>query len=78
MMKMETNENRDIKTRIRNLIADYMQSEGCLFAEIPKDGSDSRKKLAELLDVPKYGDGSGYNFNKFATNPVRFKNDEVD
>lgn len=51
-------------TELRRAIADYMYSEGCSCCR----GSDHDKHaeiIAKLLKVPKYKDGSGYNFPKF-------------
>ena len=55
--------------KIRRLIADYMQSAGCSCCELGDKHARVEKQLAELLGVPKWEDGYGYNFNKFATKP---------
>lgn len=55
--------------KLRTAIADYMQSEGCGCCE----GANhliNKEVIAKLLRVPKYKDGSGYDFNRFATNPL--------
>ena len=52
------------KEKIREAVANYMQSEGCGCCT----GSEHSKNeiiLAELLDVPQYKDTSGYDFSKF-------------
>jgi len=54
----------EYKANIRRAIADYMYSEGCACCE-GKDHKDHAEKIAKLLDVPKYEDGSGYNFYQF-------------
>lgn len=58
---------KELIAKIRQAIANYMSSEGCSCCE----NSDSHKKhaeiLAKLLCVPKYKDGSGYNFGRFET-----------
>lgn len=55
---------------IRRALADYMQSEGCSCCQ-NKDKHDAAKEvLAKLLRVPKYSDGSGYDFNRFASEPI--------
>jgi hypothetical protein len=51
--------------KIRQAVADYMRSEGCSCCRDTKAHEASAAKLAELLDVPKYEDGSGYNFAPF-------------
>ncbi len=56
--------------QIRRLIADYMQSEGCSCCENYDVHKEVKQHLAILLKVPKYEDGSGYDFNKFATKPI--------
>ena len=58
----------EITKTIRKAVADYMQSEGCSCCSNIEEHGKAKKKLAKLLNVPKYDDGSGYNFNKFATN----------
>lgn len=52
---------------IRSALADYIASEGCGCCENKPKHEKAAKKLAKLLDVPAYGDGSGYNFYKFKT-----------
>lgn len=50
--------------KIRKAIANYMYSEGCDCCE--GSSHDSEKDiLAKMLNVPKYDDGSGYDFGKF-------------
>ena len=55
---------------IRRAVADYMRSEGCSCCQNTEKHDDARRMLAGLLDVPMYDDGSGYDFNKFASDPV--------
>lgn len=52
---------------IRAAVADYMQSEGCSCCRDNQGHEENAKKLAKLLKVPKYKDGSGYDFSKFRT-----------
>ena len=52
------------------MIADYIQSEGCSCCADEDGQKEAEKQLAKLLDVPKWKDGIGYNFNKFATKPT--------
>jgi hypothetical protein len=49
---------------IRRAVADYMRSEGCSCCR-GADHGEHEAKLGELLDVPKYADGSGYDFAQF-------------
>ena len=51
---------------IRQAVADYVFSEGCSCCE-GHDHDDHKAVLAKLLNVPKYDDGSGYDFFKFKT-----------
>jgi hypothetical protein len=51
---------------IRQALADYKEEEGCGCCQ----GNDYRKHeetLATLLAVPRYKDGSGYDFRQFRT-----------
>lgn len=57
---------RMFRKAVRQAVADYIQSEGCGCCESYRH-SDHKAKLAKLLRVPKYHDGSGYNFPKFKT-----------
>lgn len=50
---------------IRQAIADYMQSEGCSCCQSIEEHKINRARLAELLNVPMYDDGSGYDFRRF-------------
>lgn len=56
---------------IRRAVADYMRSEGCSCCRNQEKHEDAQRRLAGLLDVPMYDDGSGYDFNRFATDPVK-------
>ena len=53
--------------QIREAVADYMNTEGCSCCRNNDGHSETKERLAKLLRVPKYSDGSGYNFNKFAS-----------
>ena len=55
---------------IRNAVADYMRSEGCSCCRNIDKHEENEERLAKLLDVEQYSDGSGYNFNKYSTNPI--------
>ena len=50
--------------KIRTALADYMVSEGCSCCEGESHGDD-KEKLAKMLAVPQYDDGSGYDFYQF-------------
>lgn len=65
-MKRNTTNSKLLKD-IRKAVADYMSSEGCGCCSNRDKHEKHEKILAELLNVPKYNDDSGYNFNKFRT-----------
>lgn len=50
---------------IRQAVADYMGSEGCTCCRDIEAHERHAAALAKLLRVPKYADGSGYDFRRF-------------
>lgn len=52
--------------KIREAVANYIRTEGCSCCE-SEEHPELREKIAELLHVTKYEDGSGYNFNQYAS-----------
>ena len=50
---------------LRKAVADYMSSEGCSCCQDVDAHKEHEKRLAELLSIPPYDDGSGYNFPLF-------------
>lgn len=54
---------------VRQAIADYMQSEGCTCCRDIEAHEKHSARLGKLLRVPKYSDGSGYDFRKFVSKP---------
>ncbi len=50
---------------IRQAIADYVASEGCDCCQNKDAHKAAAAKIAKLLRVPKYKDGSGFDFSKF-------------
>jgi len=54
------------KKEIRELVANFIMSEGCGCCAGDSHELDE-SKLAKALDVPQYNDGSGYNFGLFKT-----------
>lgn len=58
-------ELENFKVECRKAVADYMASEGCSCCRDTVAHPIHSRRLAELLDVPKYGDDSGYNFVLF-------------
>ena len=53
---------------IRQAVADYMYSEGCSCCRDSDAHEEHKKKLAELLNVKPYEDGSSYDFSVYRTN----------
>lgn len=55
------------KKELRNAIADYMRAEGCSCCRAIEPHAEAAARIAKLLNVPKYKDGSGYDFYKFVS-----------
>ena len=55
-------------SEIREMIANYMRSEGCSCCRGDRH-AHNKNALAMALCVPKFDDDSGYDFDKFATKP---------
>jgi len=51
----------------REALANYMSSEGCDCCSNRDAHDEHRAILAKMLGVPKYPDGSGYDFDRFLT-----------
>lgn len=49
---------------VRQAVADYMYSEGCSCCR-GKSHDEDAARLAKLLKVKKYSDGSGYDFYRY-------------
>jgi hypothetical protein len=58
---------------LRRAVADYMASEGCSCCRDNQAHDRHTAELARLLNVPKYEDGSGYNFAHFKSEPTDAK-----
>ena len=57
----------ELRKNLRNAIADYMRSEGCSCCQNVDAHKEHKERLAKLLGVKKYSDGSGYDFSKYET-----------
>lgn len=55
------------KKKMREAIANYMQSEGCSCCRDCEAHAENTEAIAKLLNVKKYDDGSGYDFGKYRT-----------
>jgi len=67
---MENRKNIELnkfKIAVRQALADYISSEGCSCCQNIDKHNEAQAKLAELLNVPPYGDESGYDFVRFKT-----------
>ena len=54
---------------VREALADYISSEGCGCCQNRQKHDEAEARLAKFLHVPKYSDGSGYEFIKFQSAP---------
>lgn len=61
------NEINKLKKQLRQLVANYMASEGCSCCQNRDGHTEDKEALAKLLNVKKYSDGSGYDFKKHKT-----------
>jgi len=52
---------------VRDALADYIVSEGCSCCRNEEAHTEAKAKLARLLEVPAYKDGSGWDFYKFGS-----------
>lgn len=64
---MKNKELAEFKKKIRTALADYMSSEGCSCCGDYSAHKEHANQLGKLLGVPKYSDGSGYDFSKYKT-----------
>lgn len=58
-------ELRELRRKLRTAVGDYMYSEGCDCCCNTDAHAEHKVVLAKLLNVPKYADGSGYDFYKY-------------
>lgn len=54
-----------------------MVSEGCSCCRNEEKHEKAARRLGKLLNVPKYGDGSGYDFNRFRSDRKPFNQKTV-
>lgn len=59
------NELKEFKKLMREAVANYRLSEGCSCCRDVEAHKKHTEALAKLLNVPKYSDGSGYDFSKY-------------
>jgi hypothetical protein len=68
-MKTDNEKLRQFKKQVREAVANYIRSEGCSCCQDIPNHEKHAEKLAKLLNVPAYSDGSGYDFYKYAKEP---------
>lgn len=54
----------EFRKEVREAVADYMRSEGCSCCQDKEAHEKHKERLAKLLNVKPYGDGSGYDFSE--------------
>lgn len=60
---------REEKKTLRTVVADLLQASGCSCCQDTPRWEQAQARLAKLLGVPKYKDGSGFDFSKFRSTP---------
>lgn len=65
--EMMADKPTNIMKKLRTAVADYMYSEGCSCCQDVENHKKHEAVLAKLLRVPKYKDGSGYDFGRYKT-----------
>lgn len=58
-------------SEIRRLVADLLGAAGCGCCRDNAGYEAAKTRLAAILRVPKYPDGSGHDFNQFRTSKRR-------
>lgn len=71
--KTQITSNVQRSVAVLQALADYMRYEGCSCCRNQMKQDEAKAKLAGLLGVPMYDDGSGYDFNQFASDPVEIE-----
>lgn len=62
---MKQTGNKNLLSKIRQTLADYMYSEGCSCCQDVDEHKLAKDKLGKLLKIKKYLDNSGYDFSKY-------------
>lgn len=57
----------EFKKQMREAVANYMRTEGCSCCRDYEGHQVNAERLGQLLNVPKYPDGSGRDFSKYET-----------
>ncbi len=67
---------RKERADIRQLIADYMRSEGCSCCRDTEAHEKHAAALGKALGVQKYSDGSGYDFARYRSEQAALNAEE--
>lgn len=65
-------DSKDLKAfraKMRKAVANYMRSEGCDCCSDRDAHEKHNGVLGKMLNVPKYDDGSGYDFSRYRDDP---------
>lgn len=68
--KEEDQDKALLIANIREVFADYVVSEGCSCCQNTVPHEEANLRLAELLGVALYEDGSGVNWAKYKSKPI--------
>lgn len=58
---------KKFQLEVRTAFADYASAQGCDCCRNVEGQEEALKILAKLLQIPKFKDGSGYDYWRFAT-----------
>lgn len=61
------NNKSDFISQVRTAFADYVKTEGCGCCEDGEGHNAAMEKIAPLLEIEKYEDGSGYDTYKYGS-----------
>lgn len=62
---MNDAEIKKLRADLRVAVADLIYSEGCGCCQDLEASHDAQMRIAKMLNVPKFKDGSGYDFFKY-------------
>lgn len=62
----------DLKREARRLVCDYTRFEGCSCCRDIENHERVQDELGRLLDIPRFDDDSGVDFNKYRSKEYKF------
>ncbi len=68
LVSLHSTQTTEFKKEVRELIANYIQSEGCTCCQNIEEHTKAKWRLGELLECGKYNDEDVHNFYQYATN----------